>query len=72
MPQTEVGYSLSQVRNIYGDVDRVDYLGGVSFATKEEWRNPDYRYKGVSIESFSNVWTDQIINDRFDIYILQR
>lgn len=59
MPHTEIGYSLSQVRNIYGDVDRVDYLGGVTFATKEEWAGG--RYEGVSLGPFSNVWTNQKI-----------
>ena len=67
LPQTWLGYNVSQARNAAGWVDRVDYLGGVTFATKEEWAGG--RYEGVSLGPFSNVWTNQKIEGDFEQYI---
>jgi hypothetical protein len=45
----------------YGGVDRVDYLGGVTFCTNE---NSGER-KGVSISNYSNIWIDDEIEGNF-------
>jgi len=49
--QTSVGFSYTTGRNIGGRVDRVDYFGGATFATKE---NQDYR-DGVSLGNYINI-----------------
>ena len=49
--QTVVGYSYTQGRNFGGNVDRVDYLGGATFATRE---NTDKR-EGVSLGNYINI-----------------
>jgi len=35
-PQTVLGNDLSQLRNIFGQVDRVEYLGGATFSINEK------------------------------------
>ncbi len=39
LPQTIVGNGYSHTRNVWGAVDRVDYLGGATFATNENSKN---------------------------------
>ncbi len=56
--QTFGGYNYSQWRNACGNVDRVDYLGGATFATDENSGSN----KGVSLGNFSNIWIKGTIN----------
>jgi RHS repeat-associated protein len=50
-PQSGLGNMYSHLRNITGNVDRVDYFGGATFVTNENARNRD----GVSIGNFINI-----------------
>ena len=54
---TWAGYNYTQLRNTVGDVDRVDHLGGATFATSEN----SGRRQGVSLGNYLNIWIrDQI------------
>ncbi len=58
--QSWAGYNFSQFRNTFGGVDRVDYLGGATFATRE---NQDGR-SGMSLGNFINITiSDEIVGD---------
>jgi len=46
------GYNYSQIRNIAGDVDRVDYLGGATFVTNEGAAGGAW---GVSLGNYLNL-----------------
>jgi len=61
-----VGYNYSQWRNTFGGVDRVDYFGGVTFATNE---NQDFT-NGVSIGNFININITDQINGDFENYVI--
>ncbi len=67
-PQNQLGYLYTQIRNDFGNVDRVDYLGGATFATRE---NQEGR-SGMSLGSFINItisdeiegdFTERVISD---------
>jgi hypothetical protein len=64
--QTWAGYGYSSLRNAFGYVDRVDYLGGATFATNE---NADKR-NGMSIGSYININIREEITGDFDDYVL--
>ena len=49
-PQTWAGYNWSQIRNLKGDVDVVDYLGGATFCIKENGSSGS-----VSLGSYINA-----------------
>ena len=66
-PQTSIGSDLSQLRNIIGQVDRVEYLGGATFSINEESKKED----GVSIGSFINVDIREKIEGNFTEYVLK-
>jgi RHS repeat-associated protein len=51
LPQSTIGHGFSQVRNMAGGVDRVDYFGGVTFSTGENNENG----WGVSIGNHINI-----------------
>ena len=52
LPQTLVGWLYTLFRALAGQVDRVDTFGGVTFATKK-----DYKYGlGVSLGTFVDLW----------------
>src|SRR5690606_11140132 len=52
--QTSLGYTWSLIRNFYGDVDRVDYLGGATFVTNEN--NPNRKTgQGISLGNYLNI-----------------
>lgn len=58
--QTWTGYNYTQIRNTAGKVDRVDYLGGATFATNEK---AGYR-DGISLGNYINInISDKIIGD---------
>lgn len=63
-PQTFIGAGWSYIRNSIGNVDRVDYLAGATFATNENSSN----YMGVTLGNYINmdIW-GQITGD-FDYY----
>ena len=52
-PQTFFGHTYSQIRNIAGAVDRVDYYGGATFCTNENSSNRN----GVTLGSYININT---------------
>jgi hypothetical protein len=59
-PQTLIGHTWTQLRNTFGAVDRVDYFGGATFATRE---NQDGR-SGMSLGNFINITiSDEIVGD---------
>jgi hypothetical protein len=61
-PQTGLGHTWTQLRNTFGGVDRVDYFGGATFATRE---NQDGR-SGMSLGNFVNVSIWDEINGNFE------
>jgi hypothetical protein len=65
MLQQFVGQGYSQVRNMAGRVDRVDYLGGATFATQE---NSD-DYDGITFGSYINMNIPHEITGDFDTYV---
>lgn len=62
MLQSFVGEGYTHVKNAFGEVDRVDYFGGATFATKE---NSESRF-GVSIGNYINVNIKDKIKGKFD------
>lgn len=68
--QTSLGYTCSLIRNFYGDVDRVDYLGGATFVTNEN--NPNRKTgQGISLGNYLNIGIPGAIEGDFDIYVTQ-
>jgi len=68
--QTSLGYTWSLIRNFYGDVDRVDYLGGATFVTNEN--NPNRKTgQGISLGNYLNNGIPGAIEGDFDIYVTQ-
>ena len=65
--QTYVGYESAIIRNIFGDVDRVDYYGGATFITNEEGR----KEWGFSLGSFVNASIKGTIDRPFNEYIMK-
>lgn len=62
LPQLMLGYIIAQWRNILGRIDRVETLGGVTFAI-EQGRG-DGLIRGVSLGCFVNIWlTDSLGRD---------
>jgi len=66
MPQTFGGHIYTQIRNMQGNVDRVDYFGGATFAIKE---NAGYK-DGVSLGSFININDLGKVEGNFRDYLL--
>jgi RHS repeat-associated protein len=66
MPQSLVGHGYTQVRNTFGNVDRVDYFGGATFATKENSTDGP----AVSLGNYINTNIDHEITGNFDDYVL--
>ena len=62
MLQSFVGEGYTHVKNAFREVDRVDYFGGATFATKE---NSESRF-GVSIGNYINVNIKDKIKGKFD------
>ena len=50
MPQSFIGHGYTQGRNTFGSVDRIDYLGGVTFATQFGNKN-----QGISLSNYINI-----------------
>ena len=64
LPQTGIGYLVTQWRNIFGRVKRVDCLHGIVFATGRN-RQP-HAYAGVSTGCFVNMWLPNEIKGDFE------
>ena len=63
--QTIAGYAYTQGRNIGGNVDRVDYLGGATFATRE-----NHSGASVSLGNYININIDNEITGGFQDRVL--
>ena len=59
LPQTLVGWLYTMFRAFFGQVDRVDTLGGITFATK----STEVRCMGVSLGSFVDLWDGHWLHD---------
>lgn len=70
IPQTWIGYNFTQIRNTCGYVDRVDYLGGTTFATNEE--NEEKGSWGVTIGNSINISLYGKIKENFKEYITHK
>ena len=66
--QTGFGYDYTMFRNAFGSsIDRVDYLGGTTFATNEHFSG---KSKGITIGSYCNMdIRGEIGSGRFDDYV---
>ena len=62
-PQTWAGYNWSQIRNLMGDVDVVDYLGGATFCIKENGSSGS-----VSLGNYINADIEKRYNGRIIDY----
>ena len=62
MLQSFVGEGYTHVKNAFGEVDRVDYFGGATFATKENYN----KRQGVSIGNYINIDIFDEIKGKFD------
>ena len=63
--QTVGGYAYTQARNATGNVDRVDFWGGVTFATKENTSG-----SSASLGNYANINMEGEITGNFNDYIL--
>lgn len=63
-PQQAIGYFWSSARNTAGAIDRVDYLGGATFATREYSDG-----SGISFGSFLNINDTGAIKGSFEDYV---
>jgi hypothetical protein len=66
LPQTLAGLGYSHIRNFSGNVDRVDYFGGATFATNE---NSDKR-DGITMGNYINMNIRDEITGSFSDYVL--
>ncbi|MBQ7273162.1 MAG: VCBS repeat-containing protein [Bacteroidales bacterium] len=62
-PQQALGYFWSSARNTVGAVDRVDYLGGATYATREYSDG-----SGISFGSFLNINDTGAVTGTFEEY----
>ena len=62
--QTIVGYDYTQIRNGVGNVDRVDYLGGATFATNENSNN----HNRITFGNYINMNIPEEITGDFVTY----
>ena len=64
--QTGLGYDYTQFRNAFGSsIDRVDYLGGATFATNEYSKHS----QGITLGSYCNMDVDGKVMDDFAYYV---
>jgi RHS repeat-associated protein len=64
--QTIAGYNYTQIRNGIGNVDRVDFLGGATFTTKEN----SSKYNGLTLGNYINMNINGTITGDFENYVL--
>jgi RHS repeat-associated protein len=65
-PHNQLVYSYTQWKNDFGKVDRVDYLGGATFATEYTNETRD----GISLGSFINIRNNIEIEGDFAEYVI--
>ena len=66
--QTFAGLGYSHFRNLFGDVDRVDYLGGATYVTKENYTG---KYAGgISLGNYININLDGEITGNFADFVI--
>ena len=65
LPQTLLGYGWTQTRNYLGYVDRVDYLGGATFATHEN----SSKERGITIGNYVNIDNPKSVEGKFANYV---
>lgn len=64
--QTGLGYDYTQFRNAFGSsIDRVDYLGGATFATNEYSKHS----QGITLGNYCNMDVDGKVMDDFAYYV---
>ena len=66
LPQTLVGWLYTLMRAFAGQVDQVDTLGGITFATKKGWSYG----MGVSLGTFVDLWAGSWMHGEGEAYIL--
>jgi len=66
MPQYLAGLGLSHIKNSFGKVDRIDYLGGATFVTNENASKGN----GVSLGGYININNRSRITGDFKDYVL--
>ena len=64
MPQLWLGYMVSQWRLLVGQVDGVQYLGGVTFVVDQE--RHDGMSMGLSLGCFVNIWISDAVEADFE------
>ena len=66
LPQTFVGWLYTVMWALAGQVDRVDTIGGITFATKKGWPYG----MGVSLGTFVDLWAGSWMHGEGEAYIL--
>ena len=66
LPQTLVGWLYTLMRALCGQVDRVDTLGGITFATKKGWSYS----MGVSLGTYVDLWAGSWMRGEGEAFIL--
>lgn len=64
LPQLSLGYCYAQIRNIFGHIKRVDYLGGATYVIDDG--RGDFIYKGMSLSCFINIWLTNYVGPNFE------
>jgi RHS repeat-associated protein len=64
-PQTGIGNVYSHFRNIFGNVDRVDYFEGATYCTNEYANDND----GITLGNYININIEKYIDSDFDNYL---
>ena len=67
LPQLWAGYMVSQWRVIFGQIDRVESLGGVTFAIAE--KSPGGVSMGMSLGPYVNIWLPEGVIGDFDRHV---
>jgi len=53
LPQTVIGWLFAELRNVFGTINRVDFVGGATYVVNEHWRQGGTQ--GVSLGCFINI-----------------
>jgi RHS repeat-associated protein len=64
--QTTIGHGYSQVRNLVGIVDRVDFMAGATYATAEQ----SGKGNGVTLGNYININIKEKIGEDFDNWVI--
>ncbi|MBF4472946.1 hypothetical protein IRZ80_16255 [Flavobacterium sp. HJJ] len=66
LPQTDIGNMYTHFQNITGNIDRVDYFGGATFATNENSKKTN----GITFGSYININIKDRIKGNFEDRVL--